>query len=278
VPQILDPLIWAQQQFGACRLGHKRRTERVVKVAAMVARNSAASTPQQSDNWADLKAAYRFYDNDNVSFQQLIGPHRQLSREQCRGTVLVVSDTTEFDFKRPRIEGLKPTGNGSGVGFFLHSALFVRRDDGEVIGIAAQQIFYRQPKIKGETRTESLQRERESGIWGRVVEDVGAAPDGVKYLHICDRGADDFEFFCRLQQSGDGWVVRVAKGHRKVDTIGTDATRLGLQALVTQLPAMCQHQLSVPSKPGQAARTATLELRATRVRVPRPRQCSPWVK
>jgi hypothetical protein len=114
-----------------------------------------------------------------------------------------------------------------------------------------------------------------------VVEDIGPAPEGVRYLHICDRGADDFEFFCRLHQARDGWVVRVAKGHRKVEAVQADAPhakRLALQQLYSQLPVLHRQELEVPAKPGQAARTATVELRATRVLIPRPRQCSPWVK
>jgi hypothetical protein len=147
-----------------------------------------------------------------------------------------------------------------------------------VIGIAAQQIYYRKPKIKGESSAAVRQRERESEIWGRVLEDVGAAPAGVRYLHICDRGADDFEFFCRLYQAGDGWVVRVAKGHRKVETIGTNPLRIELQELFPQLPVMHRYELEIPAQDEKPARTATLELRATRVIIPRPRHCSPWVK
>jgi hypothetical protein len=280
--QIFDPRVWAEQQFGQCQLGDRRRTARVVKIAAMMAQNSAASTPHQVRGWHDLKAAYRLFDNSNVTFQQLIAPHRRLAKELGRDTMLVVSDTTEFDFKRKTVKGLKPTGNGSGMGFFLHSALYVRRDDGEVVGIAAQQIFYRQPKPKRETSYAKRQRARESEIWGKVVKDVGTAPRGVRYLHVCDRGADDYEFFCRLLKSGDGWVVRAAKGHRKVVTIptqpGAQPEELPLQEFLARQSVLCQSQFAVPEQKGQPARTATLELRASRVLLPRPRQCSPWVK
>ena len=276
--QIFDPQVWAQEQFGTCQLGDRRRTDRVVIIAAAMAQNSAASTPTQCDGWSDLKATYRLFDNSNVSFQELIAPHRQMARQQCRGTVLVVSDTTEFDFRRKTIEGTRPTGNGSGRGFFLHSALYVGRADGEVIGIAAQKIFYRQSKPKGETSYAILQRARESQVWGEVVQDVGAAPEGVSYIHVCDRGADNFEFYCQLVQGGWGWVVRVAKAHRNVVTVGTDPQRVALDQFLTKLPVKHVYSLEVPAQDGQPKRTATLELRASRVCLPRPAQCSNWVK
>src|SRR3989304_3877194 len=49
-------------EFGACELGAGRRTRRLVTFAAQAAADPDASTPQQSEGWADCRAAYRLLD------------------------------------------------------------------------------------------------------------------------------------------------------------------------------------------------------------------------
>ena len=69
----------------------------------------------------------------------------------CResGTWLLISDTTELDFGIHRhVPGLKPNGNGGGLGFLLHSSLMVSVDGAEIAGLAGQVIRYRQPSKK----------------------------------------------------------------------------------------------------------------------------------
>src|SRR2546422_7720987 len=46
---------WAQEQFGKCELGGKRRTKRAVKIAAQAAAMPDAGTPQQTEGWGDFK-------------------------------------------------------------------------------------------------------------------------------------------------------------------------------------------------------------------------------
>ena len=66
---------WAAQEFGAVELGDKRRTRRAVKVAAVMAAHPAASIPAQNQRWADTKATYRLFDQDDVTFQGVSEPH-----------------------------------------------------------------------------------------------------------------------------------------------------------------------------------------------------------
>ncbi len=53
---ILDVSQWAEQQFGTCELGDKRRTKRLVQLATQVATKPDAATPEQTENWAACKA------------------------------------------------------------------------------------------------------------------------------------------------------------------------------------------------------------------------------
>ena len=64
---------WAQLNFGSCKLGDKRRTGRLVRVAEEIANNPSASLPSQIERWGDLKAAYRLFDRKEVTFEAIKG-------------------------------------------------------------------------------------------------------------------------------------------------------------------------------------------------------------
>ena len=91
----LDVADWAEQQFGSCDLGDRRRTKRMVKLAAQAAAQPDATTPQQTERWADCKAAYRLFDQEDVTFDAVIAPHCALTRLVGPGTWLVINYTTE---------------------------------------------------------------------------------------------------------------------------------------------------------------------------------------
>ena len=70
----LDVNQWAQEQFGECELGDVRRTKRLVHYAAQAAANPDGSTPQQTETWADCKAVYRLFDQEDVTFAAITAP------------------------------------------------------------------------------------------------------------------------------------------------------------------------------------------------------------
>ena len=107
----------------------------MVQVAEQVGNNPSASLPNQIERWSDLKAAYRLFASDKVTFEAIARPHWELTKQSAKGRCLVIGDTTEFDFGKDReIKGIGPTGNGSGQGFLLHNALLVNAESEEIIG------------------------------------------------------------------------------------------------------------------------------------------------
>lgn len=273
----LDVNRWAQGQFGECSLGDQRRTRRVVKVAAQFASDPSGSTTRQTESWADCKAVYRLMDQQDVTFDALAEPHWRQTCAQTSGHYLLLGDTTTLDFgSRRKVEGLGPVGDGGGRGFLLHSSLMVAAEGEEILGLAGQTIYHRTPVPKGETFRQRLSRERESKIWGEVIERVGPAPQGVTFTHVFDRGADNFEVFCRLLLSRTGWVVRAAQLKRRVDTPTGERQRLDRH--LDTLPASGTYELSVPATRDQPARTAQIEVRFTPILVPVPRDCGKFAR
>jgi hypothetical protein len=254
----------------------------LVRLAEQVAARPDGSTPEQTESFADCKAAYRLFDQDDVTFEEITRPHFEQTRAACRaGDVkLIINDTTEIDYgHHRRVAGLGPTGNGSGRGFFLHSALMVDARTKEVNGLAGQLLFYRQPKAKRRVAKNTRRRseKRESVVWGELVDQVGPAPPGVKYVHVDDRGADDFEVFNRIQVQGCSCVIRAARLNRWLETL--DGRRVKLSELLQTLPSRGTRTVEVAEKDDQPARTATLELRFTSIRMPVPKQVlTPWLR
>jgi transposase-like protein/transposase Tn5 family protein len=277
---VLDVGQWAEAQFGTCQLGDVRRARRAVKVAEQFAASPAASTPQQIEAWSDLKAAYRLFDQEDVTFRSLAEPHWRRTRALAKGICLLISDTTETNFgMRRHVQSteLGPTGNGKGRGFLLHSSLMVQADTREVVGLAGQELFYRQPRgCTQESSYHRSQRSRESEVWGRVIDLVGPPAPGAKYLHVCDRGADNLEVFyhCRAQQSG--WVVRASHLQRIIER--PDGRQTHLDRWLAAQPALGTYELSVRETRRERARVAKLEVRATPVTLILPKRRTPYLR
>lgn len=277
---------WAQQNFGQCNLGDKRRTDRLVKVAEDIGNNPSGSLPNKIERWSDLKAAYRLFDCKQATFNAIASGHWNLTKSKARGRVLVIADTTELNFGSARkIEGVGPTGGGHGQGFLLHNALMVQADTSEILGLAGQTIHYRQKKrrsAKPESAFKRMKRKRESEVWGTVIEQVGQPAEGTQYVHIFDRGGDNFEAYCHLLDHGGQWLIRASKLNRRVLDENDEPKQL--RDCLPSFKELGEYTLEVcesrNKKKGvqRTARLAELTVRSGCVKIPAPRVTSPWVR
>ena len=270
----LDTTGWAEQEFSTCDLGDKRRTRRLVQFAAQVASCPDGSTPNQTEYWSDLKAAYRLLDNRRVTFDAIASPHWNKTKRQDAGVYLISCDTTEVNFGgNNEASGLGPLGPGFGRGFLLHSGLMIHPQTEEVLGLAGQRIRYRKPAAKKENSTQKLARDRESRVWGELIDQIGLPPEGVRFVNICDRGADNFEVYCKLQLNSHDWVVRASRLNRSIELQGEE---MSLATSLERLPVVGKYELSYRNSK-EGSRTAEIEVRCGEVIMPQPRQKSPWL-
>lgn len=269
----LDVDAWAEQQFGGCDLKDRRRTKRLVRFATQIAQKPDASTPRQTEVWGELKAAYRLFDRPEATFEAISAPHQALARAQMsEGVWLILNDTTELNFGYLReIEGIGRVGSSDNRGFFLHTALAVNAVNGNLAGVAAHELYKRSLKKVKRVSSSARKRnsQRETDVWRRVIGDVGSSPSGVRYVHVCDRGADNYDVFCQLMVVEAGWVIRAAQLKRQV--IDSQGQTISLDALISQETCLGTYQLTVKANGDQPARTAQMEVRATWLKMPSPR-------
>jgi hypothetical protein len=272
--QELDPAMWSELEFGACQLGDKRRTRRLVSYARQMAEKPDASTPRQTESWSDCKGVYRLFERPEVTFDSVTAVHRQRTRNLAPGTYLVISDTTELDYgyESPR-RGLGRLGAEKHRGFFLHTALVLEAEKRQVVGIGAQELFTRSLKKKKRVhRVGCCKRDSEAEVWGRLIDQVQPDnPEGVKLIHVCDRGADNFDVFAHLHAKSDGWVIRAGQLTRKV-RCGEQVLKLS-QVLETA-DVLGSYQVQVRANSKQKGRWAEVEVRAAEVTLLRPREGS----
>lgn len=277
---VWEPQTWAEREFGECELGDRRRNRRLIKLAVQVAARPDGSTPDQTEVWGDLKAAYRLFNAADVSFQAIVEPHCRHTRQDCRPgeTKLLINDTTELDFTSHwTTRGLGQIGNGHGRGFFVHSALMIDVDSGRIDGMAGQEIFHRPiGKKRGAKNTRRRSPKRESAVWGRLIDRIGAPPTGVKWIHVCDRGADDYEVFLRALLQSCEFVIRAAKLHRKIETL--DGRAMTVAEFLDELPPCGERDVAVKGRFKHPARVARVALRYGEIRMPLPKVTTAWIR
>jgi hypothetical protein len=275
--KVLDNDQWVEKQFGNCQLGNSLRTRRLQKVATQMLAQPEQSLPKQNGLWADVKAAYRLFDNRQVTFDAVAAQHWQQTRRTTPGRYLLISDTTDIDhFSHRATTGLGQLGKGDGRGMQLHNCLVYNCDAQQIEGAAGALIHYRTNVPKRETRMQRLSRIRESELWGSLVDKVGSAPQGSQWIHVFDRGGDNFEAMCHIQLADCDWVIRAAKLNRNV--IQENGEMVPLKKALQAARVLGSYELHLRSRPGVKARTAQIEVSVARVTFPRPRHHSKWVK
>jgi hypothetical protein len=257
LPATLPPSRWAPGTFGAADLGDRRRTARLVELAAAISRTPTASLPAALADPAALKAAYRLLANDAVTHGAILAPHAAQTRDAATGgTVLLVQDTTTLDFSaHPATTDLGPIGKGDGQGLLVQTVLAVRPDDRLPLGVLAVAPVVRTPAPPDETRTERGKRDRESDIWGQLATRVGSPPDATTWVHVADRGGDCYRFFTAVVQAGADVLVRVVQ-NRGI-TVPDGAPARLIETLRAQ-PIAATRDLHVPARADQPARDATV--------------------
>ncbi len=260
-------------EFAPTGLGDARLSRRLVQIGGALAQCPSGTLPQAFPEWADLKAAYRFFSNEKVSYEKIITPHWQQTRARCTepGEYLLIEDTTILDYSsHEACAGLGRVGNGFNQGLMLHTTLALRViawnlhpcPQVTVAGVLAQQSWTRQGPTRRERNerwNQQLKRQRESERWGQALASLPARPREVSWIYVADREADFYEAFERCQAAKIDCIIRSIHRHRTTQEDGP------LVEVVGQAPLLGCFELELRARQGQPARSAQIEVRAATV-------------
>jgi hypothetical protein len=251
----------ALKQLAECRLGHARRTARLLDSAQRICRHPAGSLPEKLHDPNAYRATLELVNHPSVTHPALLQPHHDATLARMRQTtqtVLVIHDTTELDYsKQQTLASMGPIGNGGGWGYECHNSLAVDAESGELLGLVGQLLHQRARKPKGEGVAASRERaNRESLLWLRGVDQVGPAPAGGHWVDVCDRGADTFEFVEHELRQRHHFVIR--SSHNRALDVENPQLHL-LHDQLRALPGQLGWEVEVSANNQQTKRRAKVQ-------------------
>ena len=108
-----DEETWMDKENAACSFRDERLKKRFRLLLQQFWTGLGQTISFACQDWASTKAAYRFFANDQVSEQDILGGHFQATKDRfvdATGPILVLQDTTTFSYQRDKPEHIGFTG------------------------------------------------------------------------------------------------------------------------------------------------------------------------
>jgi hypothetical protein len=277
---------WTNQEITIGQFSDERLERRFRVVLRKFARGIGKSIPWACQDWANTKAAYRFFSNARVSEHKILAGHFQATRERVAvgdDPILVVHDTTEFIYHPEDASAIGVVSKGASrkdaqgkpvwfttCGICLHSSLVVTTA-GMPLGLAAAK-FWRREEFKGchapANKAKAYRRpieEKESLRWlDNLHESTRLLGQAQRCVHMGDREGDIYELFCAAQQADTHFLIRT-RADRLVE--GGPHT---MEHAIEQSPRQGTYRIAVRDKKGKVS-PVVLEIRYQQLRILPPR-------
>jgi hypothetical protein len=248
-------------------LGKRLRT-----LLGLMSNGIGQTIPFVCQDWANTKAAYRFFSNQRISEEEILSGHlasTQVRAADLKEPLLVLHDTTEFSYQSGGLAiGLISNlpRKRTMCGLLMHSSLVVTTD-GLPLGLAAVK-FWTRKQFKG---TNALKRkinptripieEKESFKW---LENLRQATDLLKRpadcIHVGDRESDIYELFCAAEELHTKFLVRTC-----VDRLAEDGGTT-INRVMRRLEVKGTHEIEVRDQDGKKGK-ASIEIKYETIRV-----------
>lgn len=280
---------WAIDEMTTADLKDKRLNDRLREVLSQLADRPTASIPAACGGRADMEAAYRLFDNEKATFENILQPHAEATQRRiaAQPVVLLVQDTTEVDLTRPQqqVKGAGPLDGDSRRGALLHP-LHAFTPDGTPLGTIAAEAWTREE----ETVCASLSRaqraakpieEKESHRWVRTLQQAQAQTERCPHTQlicVADSEADIYEFVVQATNEPGrcDWIVRACQDRALLGENGRKSTDKLHDTLLAQ-PVLWTHTIQVRGRQAKVScekrgrrqprqsRSAEVEVRAGKV-------------
>jgi hypothetical protein len=258
---------WAMEEFNSLNLGDQRLNKRLIKIAEEFSEKPTAPINQACEDWADVKAAYRLFDNDKMRDEEIRRCHqtRTIERMRSQPTVIAIQDKSFLSYNsHEKTEGLGNIGKYRGTkaqGLVMHSTLAVT-PRGLPLGLVNQKIWVRQPEAKREWNAKGIGEmkrlpvhAKESGTWVEALEQtVRVCPGDVRLITVADREADIYEFIFKAFELKTEIVIRLSQNRNVVNE------EKKLWDVMEIVPVSGHLLIDVPAKDDRPKRKATAEI------------------
>jgi hypothetical protein len=242
--------------FQDVRLGKRLRT-----LLGLMSNGLGQTIPLACQDWANTKAAYRFFSNPRITEDEILSGHMASTQARTAAVqepLLVLHDTTEFSYQSAGeavglITALPfPSRNRVRIrGLLMHSSLALTTD-GIPLGLLSAK-FWTRKNFKG---ANALKRkinptripidEKESYRW---LENIRQAASLLgqpgNSIHIADREGDIYELFALVQELGAKFLVRTC-----VNRLAQDAGTT-VAAEMKKAPVRGRHRIQGRNKQGE---------------------------
>jgi hypothetical protein len=281
VPQ-REPADWMQEEFGAAQLGDKRLVDRLMQLGEAFFAMPTANIPQACASKAASKAAYRFFDNEQVSMDAILQPHFETTEQRLGNhpVVLVAQDTSTLNYTHhPMTEGLGPinTIKDNNIGLLLHDTIAFT-PQGTPLGLLDVQCWARDPAEAGkrhQRHSKSIE-EKESYKWlksYRKICAVQARCPRTQLIVMADREADIHELFAEHLQTRKKAELLIRAEKSRNRNVTDDAQQIQrLWSCIEAMPPAGIVELRVLPRPDRPSRLAKLQVRFTALTLKAPRR------
>jgi hypothetical protein len=215
---------WVLDEMRTTDLKDKRLDERLREVLSQLAERPTASIPAACGGHAEMTGAYRLFDNDKATFDQILAPHADATRRRVaeHEVVLLVQDTTELDLTRPdkQVNGAGFLDGKARWGTLLH-LLPAFTPDGAPLGTLHGLPWVREREVANSSLSRAQRaaipiEEKESNRWVETLRRADAERKhfpSTQLICVADSEADIYEFLAEAtaDSSGVDWIVRAGQ-------------------------------------------------------------------
>jgi Transposase DNA-binding/Transposase Tn5 dimerisation domain/Transposase DDE domain len=266
---------WAYNEARTAPFGDQRLTNRFALLLKQLGDQPAESIPAACNSWADTLAAYRFFDNEKVTFDTVLASHRGATLERCREhpVVLLIQDTTSLKYTHtPVAKGLGTLSEQESEKVFLHPTLAVTPQRVS-LGVLGGEIWQRlETSPRKERRLKGID-EKESRRWVagyQLACEVSSLVEETLIVNLADAEGDIYEWFAETlehsPQTRAEWIIRAAQDRR----LAASESSRQLREKLDRQPLLGKVAVTLPAKGEQEARIAILQVRTTRATLKAP--------
>jgi hypothetical protein len=285
---------WIEDELQTSRFGDRRLDQRFGTLLDQLSSKPRESIPTACGGWADIQAAYRFFDNDRVTPAKVLAPHRDATIGRCREqpVVLVAQDTSELELTRSQEKVGGPLGDEEHWGFHIHPCLAMTPDQ-IPLGVLHAHMWARDINDyhkRLEAKTKPIE-DKESFRWLEGYQQACALRRQIEsqVVSLSDSEGDIYECFMAWTDTSAGptadFIVRACQNRCVAETdplYEKDVVTLLWEA-AEKAPLYGRRQIEVRGRPAQtgdgsqrrqarSGRTASVTFQAAPVKLQGPRR------